>query len=173
MKSKMTPYKQFIIYLAVLVMAVIIVICYFNWQAKNKEHYQSSGAGIELIIDPDAASLDAEPTVNPSLGITIPGFTQIILPADTTEVGILLKNPGENSCNFVYELSLDNTGEILYTSNMVLPGTQIEAVKLSRPLSVGDYEALLRVYTYETDTLDELNGADIRITLEVVNQKDS
>ena len=157
--------KMVITILTIIFVLVIIVLILKQSGLFVEKIYQSSGDGVEVKIDDNAVLVEACEGNNSAPSIKIPGFSTIIIPAETTNVRILLKNPTENTCNFVYELFLADTGEVLYKSNMILPGTQIEAVTLSRALSVGEYNALLKVSTYSGDSLKQMNGATTKITI--------
>ena len=157
--------KMLVIVLSAIFVAAIVILVLKQSELFVEEIYQSNGDGVEVRIDDNAVLVEAREGYDSVANIKIPGFSTIIIPAETTNVRILLKNPTENTCNFIYELSLADTGEVLYKSNMILPGTQIEAVALSRALPVGEYDALLKVSTYNGDTLKQMNGVTTKITI--------
>lgn len=79
---------------------------------------------------PDKTAEDKEASV----GIKIPGYPSIGLPADTKDVQVALLNPEGNSCYFTFTLVLSDSDEVLYTSKMVPPGQMISDITLSRAL---------------------------------------
>lgn len=56
------------------------------------------------------------------MGIKIPGYPSISLPADKQDAEVALLNPEGNPCYFTFELVLTDTDEVLYTSKQVEPG---------------------------------------------------
>ena len=120
--------------------------------------------------DLDEAAQDWNGNTPPSAngeeqGIKIPCYASIALPAGEKDVKILLLNPEENPCYFIFELVLDETGETLYTSKMVAPGKAIQEETLSRALDAGEYEATIKISTYSLDTNTQMNGANVKTKL--------
>lgn len=111
---------------------------------------------------PDASGGEA-----PSTGIQIPGYPSITIPADTTDVTLALLNPEGNPCYFTFELVLNDTGEVLYTSKMVPPGQMISDVTLSRALAAGEYGATIRITTASLEDGSAMNGANVETVLVV------
>lgn len=68
-----------------------------------------------------------------AVGIKIPGYPSISLPANQQTVQVALLNPEGNPCYFTFELVLSDTNEVLYTSKQVPPGQMIEEITLTRP----------------------------------------
>lgn len=76
--------------------------------------------------------------------IKINGIPQMNLKADTVEQNFVFSNPEGNPCYFQIEIVLDDTGEVVYTSNLVPPGYSISRFKLTRPLDAGEYKATVK-----------------------------
>ena len=98
-----------------------------------------------------------------AVGIKIPGYPSISLPANQQTVQVALLNPEGNPCYFTFELVLSDTDEVLYTSKQVPPGQMIEEITLTRPLEAGQYNATLRI---TTASLQAMNGANVETILE-------
>jgi len=87
-----------------------------------------------------------------------PNFTDaIVFPeiADTvisSSAGLLINfyNPEENSDNFVFEITLADSGEILYTSAPMAPGSRTESIEI-QPLNTGEHRAVLNITVYDFD----------------------
>lgn len=119
-------------------------------------------------LDPDAQDWTGEKPENKggeSVGIQIPGYPSITLPADTADVTVALLNPEGNPCYFTFELALSDTGEVLYTSGMVAPGKVITNITLSRPLTAGEYNATIRISTVSLEDGSAMNGANVETVL--------
>jgi len=95
------------------------------------------------------------------VGIKIPGYPSITLPADTEHVTVALLNPEGNPCYFTFELALNDPEEVLYTSGMVAPGQVISDITLSRSLPAGEYDATIRITTAALSDGSAMNGANV------------
>lgn len=121
-------------------------------------------------IDPNAQAWTGQPLEDAggaSSGIQIPGYPSISLPADTREVAVALLNPEGNPCYFTFELALRDSGEVLYTSQLVPPGQAIYEITLSRPLEAGEYDAVIRISTTSLEDGSPMNGANVETVLTV------
>lgn len=120
-------------------------------------------------IDPDAGDWSGselpEKNEEEAVGIKIPGYPSINLPADKKDVSISLLNPEGNPCYFTFELVLKDTDEVLYTSKMVPPGQMISDITLSRALSAGEYQATIRITTASLEDGSAMNGANVETVL--------
>ncbi len=101
------------------------------------------------------------------VGIKIPGYPTISLPANTTNVFLGIMNPEGNPCYFTYTLYLKNTEEIIYTSKMVAPGKSITEATLNRALTPGEYPAVLNISTNSLTDGSPMNGANMETVLVV------
>ena len=106
---------------------------------------------------------------NPGSGenIAIPGYEKLSFTAGKTAQTVNLKNPPENACTFVLTLSLDESGETLWTGKALSPGEAFTRITLSRALDAGDYPATLHYDCYTIEDNQPLNGAEIQLILEV------
>lgn len=120
-------------------------------------------------LDPDAQDWTGEKPEDKSgeesVGIQIPGYPSITLPANTENVTVALLNPEGNPCYFTFELVLDDTDEVLYTSGMVAPGKVITDITLSRALAAGEYNATIRISTASLEDGSAMNGANVETVL--------
>ena len=105
---------------------------------------------------------------NPSSGenIAIPGYEKLSFEAGKTAQAVKLKNPAENACTFVLNLSLTD-GETLWTGEALSPGEAYTRITLSKALDTGDYPATLHYDCYTIEDNQPLNGAEIQLTREV------
>lgn len=120
-------------------------------------------------IDPSAGDWKGSTLPDKSggeaVGIKIPGYPSIALPANQQEVTVALLNPEGNPCYFTFELILKDTGEVLYTSKLVPPGQVISNITLSRALSAGEYNAVIRISTASLKDGSAMNGANVETLL--------
>ncbi len=100
-----------------------------------------------------------------AVGIKIPGYPSITVPANQQDITVALLNPEGNPCYFVFNLVLKDTGETLYTSKMVPPGQSINQITLAQALPVGEYAATLQISTYSLTDGSAMNGANVETVL--------
>ena len=98
--------------------------------------------------------------------IAIPGYEKPTFAADRRSQTVNLKNPPENTCAFVLTLTLEG-GETLWTGKALSPGEAFTRITLLKSLAVGVYAATLRYNCYTLQDNTPLNGAEIRLTIEV------
>ena len=105
---------------------------------------------------------------NPGSGenIAIPGYEKLSFAAGKTAQTVNLKNPAENACTFVLSLTLDD-GTTLWTGEALSPGEAFTRITLSKALDAGSYAATLHYDCYTIEDNQPLNGAEIKLTIEV------
>jgi hypothetical protein len=76
-----------------------------------------------------------------------------------------IENPGYNIYPMVVQITLDDSGEIIYDSGGILPNHHIEQAKLLKVLTAGTYRAIAHIYVYDPDTKKRLG--EQRAVLEI------
>ncbi len=162
----LTPRTMIILSIVVILLVAGGITLGLNWDRWFGEDPVSDEFTPD--IDPDAQewmSGDLSNQGGASEGIEIPGYPSITIPADTTDVTMALLNPEGNPCYFTFELVLDDTGEVLYTSKMVPPGQMVSDITLSHALSAGEYNATIRITTASMEDGSAMNGANVETVL--------
>ena len=95
----------------------------------------------------------------------------MLLPFGVTEVDTALNNPEENEGLYylTYQLSIKETGEVLFSTGLIPPGLYCTQITLSRPLEKGEYECVVLVQPYRmTDPPTPTNNAtfDVRVVVQ-------
>ncbi len=163
-----------VVFLVLLVGSIVVAFNWGNWfgndekgvSNENNLSTESAKPGIEL--DPNAGNYNGkkpEDTSNETVGIKIPGYPSISIPADTKNVTMSLLNPEGNPCYFHFTIVLNDTGEVLFDSKYVPPGQAITDVTLSRGLPKGEYPATIQITTVALDGETPLNGANVETVL--------
>lgn len=157
-----------VLMILILLMLVGSVMLGWNWNRWFGPDRQDAPA-FTPELDPNASEWVGErlpdKSTGESVGIKIPGYPSISLPADRQEVVMALLNPEGNPCYFTFELVLRDTGEVLYTSGLVPPGQAIYDVTLSRALPAGEYNATIRISTTSLEDGSAMNGANMETVL--------
>ena len=142
MKSKLNP---FLAAFLILALALLLTAC---------------GA------DGDRVERFAEANPGSGANIAIPGYEKLSFAAGKTAQTVNLKNPPENACTFVLSLTLED-GETLWTGKALSPGEAFTRITLTKALDAGEYPATLHYDCYSLNDNTPLNGAEIKITIEV------
>ena len=108
----------------------------------------------------------AEAAISSGTNISIPGYETLPFKAGSKAQIVRLTNPPENACTFVLTLSLEG-GETLWTGEAIKPGEAFTSITLNRALNKGEYPATLHYDCYSIEDTTPLNGAEIKLTLEV------
>lgn len=95
--------------------------------------------------------------------IKINGIPTMELKAGQVEQNYVFSNPEENPCYFKIEIALRDSGEVLYTSDLLPPGYSISKFSLNRPLEAGTYNVVVHFYCYSFDQEQRpLNNMEIK-----------
>ncbi len=108
----------------------------------------------------------AEAAPGSGTNIAIPGYEILYFKAGSKAQSVRLTNPPENACTFVLSLALDD-GETLWTSKALSPGEEFTRITLNRALEAGEYPVTLHYDCYSIENNTPLNGAEIKLTLEM------
>lgn len=158
--------RQWIILAAVL---VILAAAAGLFLAFGISRDNPDGKGI--VLDEGAEDWDGEmkDMSEGQTGIKIPGYGEITVPAGETTWKITLANPEENTCYFKYTVTIDDSENPIYESDLIEPGKAVREFEVTEPLEAGDYEIHLNISTYAMDEeLTPLNGAVVKAVLHVV-----
>lgn len=102
-----------------------------------------------------------------SNSIAIPGYEKLVMKAGQLIQEVELFNPEKNKCYMMIEILLPD-GTRLYRTGMMEPGKGINKFEISRKLAAGTYEgAILKYSNYDLSNMQELNGAETNLILEV------
>ena len=156
---------------------VAVLACCMLVGCKQKQPVETGGGGgVGLIVDPNQGDYVA-PEKETAVGIAIPGWGEITLPPNTTDIVVDFYNPEENAGRYylTYELRLPNENEpsgyeVLYKSGLIEPGKHIQRITLTHGLPEGEYEGTIHVQPYKMDAkFTPTNNADLKTKLIVVD----
>ena len=167
-KNTVTLKKSHLILAILLIIAIGVSVYFAILYFTDKKDNNNSSSG--LIFDPNTKDYIGDNPENKSgdeQGIKIPGYGTVTLPANKTDVKMVLLNPEDNPCYFTFELVVED--ETYYTSGLVEPSKCIEDLKLAKPLKKGNYKAVLKVRAYSLDeSRSPMNSADVKFDLIVL-----
>lgn len=148
-----------LILLALLLLILISILSFCNKQHPESPIFRPN-------IEHNTGTNEEEE--NEAKGIQVRGFTTWSIPANTSKnLSIPLENPEGNPCYFSFEILLSDTGEVIYSSDMVPPGEKISRINITREFDAGDYPATIKIKTNELITGKEMNSPAIQIIIHV------
>jgi hypothetical protein len=157
-----------IIVLLLIIAAVTVGLNWNHWFGSNTADTAQTES-FTPDLDPGATDWTdgtlSDESEGEAVGIKIPGYPSITIPANTENVTVSLLNPEGNPCYLTFELVLSDTGETLYTSKMVAPGQVVSDITLSRSLDAGEYNATIKITTASLTDGTAMNGANVETIL--------
>lgn len=154
---------------AVIVCAAVIAAVVLVSVLSHIDHTAES-AGIGLTFDPSAGVYlpeikDADEAGH--AGISIPGWDQIEIEANKTDVSVNLINPKDNAGRYYMQFTvyLDGEDEPLAETGLIRGGESALELHLAHPLSAGEYPATVHIQPYRVRDNTPTNNADIELTL--------
>ena len=161
MKENTIDKKKLLTTLVLTVLAILSFKLLYNQYLLNK--------ATPLSFDSRSVNWDnsSEEATGETNYIIIPNFDTVSLEAGSDQAKITLANPSDNTCNFQFQLILEDDSETIYLSKMVAPGKAIVEETLSRPLKAGDYDLIIRINTFSEDGKISSNSSEIKTTLHV------
>lgn len=95
--------------------------------------------------------------------------SSIVFEDGTSEGEARIENVPGNRVDQKVVLTLDDTGEVLYESGALAPGTHVQRIRLERDLESGDYAATVVFTGYDRETHEKRGSAGVQVTLHVLN----
>lgn len=128
----------------------------------------------EPMIDPGSSryvsDIELPENIDPDR-ITLPGYDTISMAAGTDTAYVALWNPDTNPCYFQFEISLEDSGEVVYESGLIPPGEAVTEVKFNRTFSAGLYPVIIRISSYNLQDYEkEMNGGEVSAVIAAVQE---
>ena len=100
--------------------------------------------------------------------IALPGYSALVFPANSKKVTLELPNPSGNPCYFQYALTVVETGEEIYRSELLEPGKMVKGLTLNKALPAGTYTLRITIDTFSLlDGTTPMNGGVQEVELTV------
>lgn len=100
--------------------------------------------------------------------ILIPGYETLHFKTGEITQDVLFRNPSENQCSFKMSIYLEDGTEVWTADDVLNPGEAFLKIDMTKKLARGIYRnAVMKYECYSLDDGARLNGADIRVTIEV------
>ena len=98
--------------------------------------------------------------------------TQVVLPEPGAQAPILFENPANNGKLLTLALVRDDTGETVYSTGFLAPGSYVENDELDVRLDPGTYRCTATIASYREDTKKPLGQAAAEVTITVQSASD-
>lgn len=88
-------------------------------------------------------------------------------PKGNEEGELMITNPADNPYHMSVSITLDSSGEEVYTSKVLKPGERIHYDRLAVNLSQGEYPATAMFTVLDTDTQENIGQVAAQITISI------
>ena len=92
---------------------------------------------------------------------------EIVMESGSADAELRIENVPGNQHLMSVEITLDDTGEVIYKSGLIEPNYHIQSAPLDKTLAAGIYAAAATFYAHDADTEEVIGtaGAIINITI--------
>lgn len=150
---------------AVVILAAVIAVCFVFFGRAGQTSSDSTGG---VVLDTNAVDFQSEEITNDDPeSIRFPGYSDITIHAEDTVIPIVLTNPEGNPCLFQFEVTMDDSQDVLLSSDWVEPGKALEGVTLPATLDKGDHTMHIQISTCSLDGQETMNGGSVTVLLHV------
>lgn len=130
-----------------ILIAAVIAAAGITWYVMNQKNQKTGNSSAEVVAW-DVDIEEEEPSEEK--GILIPGYTSMVMKANTKEQTVSIGNPADNDCIFVIVLKLED-GTKLFESQELKPGEGLENITLDQELEAGEYQAVIEYKCYSLE----------------------
>ena len=146
-----------------ILIAAVIAAAGITWYVMTQKNQKTGNSSAEVVAW-DVDIEEEEPSEEK--GILIPGYTSMVMKANTKEQTVSIGNPADNDCIFVIVLKLED-GTKLFESQELKPGEGLENITLDQELEEGEYQAVIEYKCYSLEDKSPLNGGSAEFKLYV------
>lgn len=153
-----------------VLIAATVLVCYILFRQKDDPgilYDNNASTGILPGIDIDERRKQLQEMLDRSM-IAFSINTSPVFLNGTSEGNLLIENPGNNAKLLQVRIVINDTGEEVYASKYIKPGTYIESAKLDKVLEKGTYDATAYFSAFEEESAAYIGqtGAQIAITVQ-------
>lgn len=162
---------------AMLVVAVVLLVILLRKPEAQQEmpsEKESNAVGSGTVIDPNAAeNATPQPTMENDEEDAFADYYFVEM--STTEwrfespseasYNAVVANSAANQCNVYFDVTLDDTGEVVFISTVIEPGNMVVNIALAEELESGTYPATLTYHELDPETGDEFAAVEMVISI--------
>lgn len=173
MRRKEENEKKKKVVIILLIVAVAVLAACLVWQNRPKEAPSAER-------DPNAAlgqleGKSGQEVVDELNKIVEQGMfnvainTKVKMENGKSEADLRIENIPANHYLMKVQITLDDTGEVIYTSGLIEPNYHIQSAKLDKELGKGTYKATALFMACDMETGDVVGKASVQFEIQVLN----
>lgn len=161
--------RRFVLIAAAVVAALVLVgvgVWWFGQSQQDDFFDQNAILGQAPYKTPEEIQAELDRIVEEGM-FNISIASVIEFPDGTTPGTAYIENVPGNRYVMKVTITLDDTGETVYESKGLKPGSYIEDITLTKDLEPGNYAATATFSALDTDSLEEIGKAAAKVTLSI------
>jgi hypothetical protein len=169
-KPKKIPWFQFFVVLLMLILIALLINQFFLKKDNEDTLENSVKAQLGQLDGKTEAEIQAEldrvieeGMFHVSMNCN-PVFTD-----GKSEGNLEIENVPNNRYSMDVQITLKDSGELVYDSGLIEPNYHIQKDTLSKELEAGEYPAIATFLAYDTDTQEEVGSTSCEITMYILN----
>lgn len=152
----------------IITLLVTVIVLLVRGHATNPEPEKK-----DVVVNEENAEKVAESLVNSDY--TPPGYYEVTMNSNWTfpngeaaSTNAYVENKTTNTNDVYFDLSLENTEEIIYSSPIIPVGSHLDGIKLDTALDAGDYDCVCTYYLVDKDQ-NPLSHVSVSVKVKVEN----
>lgn len=148
--------------------ALIVLLGGMWWFNKNTSNTTASGLPISATEKMSSAEIKkyAENVVDKS-NVTLQVYPKVKIQSDGKTGKMFIQNVPSNETGQVATLKEKDTGEVLYTSDLLEPKYQVSDIKLKKKLSKGTHKGIVTITFYDLKEKKQIGRSNVQVTITV------
>lgn len=151
----------------IVILILVAVIVYILFGKKDEPDVQGKATFITEENAQDIIESANQPTEDSAYTATMTNEWTFENGKASAE-NFYVKNTENNSRTVYFDLALDDTGEVIYSSPYLEVGAEMNAMTLDKDLEAGDYRAIM-TYHLVDDEQEELTTVAVAVVIHILN----
>lgn len=156
-----------VVVIAILIGVIVVLVNKLNNTTKVEQQEKKSvitAENIEEVLE----DMEDLPDYIPK-NYTVKQSSDWVFPDGSSEsTNAYVENSTDNETPMYFDLQVDKTGDIVYSSPVLELGAKIQSFKLDKPLEKGTYECTI-IYHLIDDDQNELTHVNVGVNIKVEN----
>lgn len=158
--------KGFTIGMTIAAVAIILALIFGVYMFMGSTQTPSRGGALGQLDNKTTEEIQAELNRIVEEGMMNISIASVIpFDSPTSEGEVKIENSPANHYLMQVELALADTGEIIYTSDILEPNYHIQYAKLDKTLAPGTYNCNATFYALDPETEDQVGQAGAQVTI--------
>lgn len=169
-RKKKLIIQAFLFAIIIIILILLLIKCAYNYTKENNNQDRDPAARMGQIDGKTEAEIQEEldrVVLEGRLIISI--NTEIEMDNGKAFAPLKIENVPNNHFLIKVAITLDNTGETVYTSGFIEPNYHIQTARLSKVLSKGNYPATATFFAYDMETEQYIGQQKVKVNIIVNN----